>query len=60
MTKEQFKEIMRLLRMSNSQVMNLKDNFGLSTNDIMPILIINDNIKEEAIQSFLGDTDDIC
>lgn len=59
MTKEQFKEIMRLLRMSTSQVMDLKDNFGLSTNDVMPILIINDNIKEEAIQSFLGDTDDI-
>lgn len=59
MTKEQFKEIMRLLRMSTSQVMDLKNNFGLSTNDVMPILIINDNIKEEAIQSFLGDTDDI-
>ena len=59
MTKEQFKEIMRLLRMSTSQVMDLKDNFGLSINDVMPILIINDNIKEEAIQSFLGDTDDI-
>ena len=59
MTKEQFKEIIRLLRMSNIKVMDLKDNFGLSTNDIMPILIINDNIKEETIQSFLGDTDDI-
>ena len=59
MTKEQFKEIMRLLRMSTSQVMDLKNNFGLSTNDVMPILIINDNIKEETIQSFLGDDDDI-
>lgn len=59
MTKEQLKEIMRLLRMSTSQVMDLKNNFGLSTNDVMPILIINDNIKEEAIQSFLGDDDDI-
>lgn len=59
MTKEQFREIMRLLSMSSSQVIDLKDNFGLSTNDIMPILIINDNIKEEAIQSFLGDDDDI-
>ena len=59
MTKEQFKEIMRLLHMSTSQVMDLKNNFGLSTNDVMPILIINDNIKEETIQSFLGDTDDI-
>lgn len=60
MTKEQFREIMRLLRMSSSRVIDLKDNFGLSTNDIMPILIINDNIKEEVIQSFLGDDDDIC
>ena len=59
MTKEQFKEIMRLLHMSTSQVMDLKNNFGLSTNDVMPILIINDNIKEETIQSFLGDDDDI-
>lgn len=59
MTKEQFKEIMRLLRMSTNQVMDLKNNFGLSTNDVMPILIINDNIKEEANQSFLGDDDDI-
>lgn len=58
MTREQFKEIMRLLRMSSSRIIDLKDNFGLSTNDIMPVLIINDSIKEEAIQSFLGDTDD--